>query len=59
MPDLQEQYDQKVSPPSFRLDVQLHELSLTTEPNEEVMPDALLLHLESQPRFLLQRCQGH
>jgi len=59
MPDLQEQYDQKVSPPSFRLDVQLHELSLTTEPNEEVMADALLLHLESQPRFLLQRCQGH
>jgi len=58
MRDLQEEYDQEVSPPS-RLDVQLHELNLTTERNEEVMPDALLLHLESQPRFLLQRCKGH
>jgi hypothetical protein len=58
MHDLQEEYNQEVSPPSRR-NVQLHELSRTTEPNEEVMPDALLLHLESQPRFLLQRCKGH
>lgn len=25
---------------------------------KKVMPDALLLHLESQPRFLLQRCES-
>jgi hypothetical protein len=32
MSALQEQYDEKVSPPSFRLDVQLHELLTKSAP---------------------------